>query len=91
MTAPAEGELYTVVPHRMPDGSKTGLLCGRWHCRVKGDGFDASDGTRRITVQEMKVDGGRWKPAIHTAVPIAALVPLEVQLDLFGNPAGGAR
>lgn len=87
MGPPAKGEMYTVAPHRMPDGSKTGYQCGTWHCRIKGTGFD--DG--RITVQEMKIVGNRWKPAMSTTVPIAMLQPLAVDVDLFGDPIGGAR
>lgn len=83
---PIKGEMYTVTPTRLQDGSRTGFQTGRWHCRIKGNGFD--DG--RITVQEMKVDSAlRWKPAMTTTVPIASLVPLEVDCDLFGDPAPG--
>ncbi len=81
---PERGGLYTVTPHRMYDGSKTGFQCGRWHCRTKGSVF----GDDLITVQQMKIVGGQWKPAMSTAVPVAALVPLEVDVDLFGNPIG---
>ena len=84
---PTYGEMYTVTPHRMPDGSKTGFLCGTWHCRVKSR--MVHDG--RISVQEMKIDGRRWKPAMSTVVPVSALHPLAVQVDLFGDPAGRAR
>ena len=82
LVSPVKGEMYTVTPHCMPDGSKTGFLCGTWHCRIRGDGF----GDGRITVQEMKVDGCRWKPAMSAVVPIAMLRPLAVNVDLFGDP-----
>jgi hypothetical protein len=87
VTTPAPGHMFTVAPHRMRDGSKTGFMCGPWHCRIVGTGFDDGTGIR-ITVQEMKVDGNRWKPAMSTTVSIAVLRPLEVDVDLFGNPIG---
>jgi hypothetical protein len=94
---PVKGEMYTVIPHRMYDGSKTGLQCGTWHCRAKGDAFVSGitdgewAGREVVSVQEMKIDGGRWKPAMSTAIRIDMLRPLAVDVDLFGNPAGGAR
>lgn len=84
---PLVGEMYTVTPHRMYDGSKTGFQCGTWHCRVKGNVFDGC----KVTVQEMKIDGGRWKPAMSTTIHVDKLRPLAVDVDLFGNPVGGAR
>lgn len=85
--APAIGEMYTVIPHRMFDGSKTGFQCGAWHCRVKGNVFDGD----KVTVQEMKIVDGRWKPAMSTCIRVDKLGPLEVDVDLFGDPVGGAR
>jgi hypothetical protein len=98
---PVRGELYTVEPHRMYDGSRTGFQCGRWHCRVLGDVFDSRiadrgwAGRKVVSVQEMKIVGGLWEPDMKTSVEAGKLRPLEVQLDLFGQPAsslaGGAR
>lgn len=39
-------------------------------------------------VQEIEPGKGGWCHRMSTAVPVAALVPLEVQVDLFGDPAG---
>jgi hypothetical protein len=92
---PDPGGLYTVEPHRMYDGSKTGFLCGRWHCRVVGEVFDSYIGNGEwagrplVSVQEMKIVDGRWKPAMRTCVQADKLRPLDVQLDLFGQPAPG--
>jgi hypothetical protein len=94
---PTKGEMYTVIPHRMYDGSKTGFQCGAFHCRVKGDAFDSHikdgewAGRRVVSVQEMKIDNGRWMPAMSTTISVDRLRPLAVDVDLFGNPAGGAR
>lgn len=91
---PAKGEMYTVIPHRMYDGSKTGSQCGAWHCRVKGHAFDSRitvgewAGREVVAVQEMKIVDGRWKPAMNTCVQVDKLGPLAVQVDLFGDPAG---
>lgn len=93
---PARGEMYTVTPHRMYDGSKTGFQCGAFHCRALGEAFDsrikdgAWTGLRVVRVQEMKIVDGKWKPAMQTCVQVDKLGPLAVQVDLFGNPAGGA-
>jgi hypothetical protein len=98
---PARGELYTVEPHRMYDGSRTGFQCGRWHCRVTSDVIDSRitdrgwAGRKVVSVQEMKIVDGRWEPGMRTSIEASKLRPLEVQLDLFGQPAsslaGGAR
>ncbi len=44
---------------------------GGWHCRINGP----------------VLDGDRWRPGMSTLVFIAALRPLAVQVDLFGNPS----
>lgn len=80
--SPATGEMYTVVPHRMHDG----LPCGTWHGRVL---CVISEG--RAIVQQMKIDGERWRPSMSTCVDVAALGPLAVDVDLFGDPIGNAR
>lgn len=76
--------MFTVIPHVLPNG--TGVRCGTSHCRVSGDPYDG-----KVWVQEMKLDGGRWRPRMCTLVAVRALVPLCVQVDLFGEvePAGG--
>jgi len=71
------GEMYTVTPHAMHDG----VTRGGWHCQVLSDELNG-----RVIVREMQVDGGTWRPRMSTAVPVAALAPLAVQVDLFGNP-----
>lgn len=76
---PAAGELVTVAPHRLPHGA----TCGRFHARTRGAVHDG-----RVIVQQMRPDGDRWKPGMSTCVFAAAVGPLEVQVDLFGNPAG---
>jgi hypothetical protein len=80
---PAPGETFTVTPHKLPHGDR----CGRWHCIVTGPA--------RVTpgawlVREIKADGDRWQPGMSTCVFESALVTLEVQTDLFGNPVGRA-
>lgn len=94
---PVKGEMYTVIPHRMFDGSKTGFQCGAWHCRVMGGVVDSRittgewAGRRVVAVQEMKIVDGKWKPAMSTSVQVDRLGPLAVDVDLFGDPVGGAR
>ena len=98
---PVKGEMYTVEPHRLYDRSKRGFLCGAFHCRVMSNVVDSLipdpgwAGRKVVTVQEMKIVDGRWKPAMRTTVQADKLRPLEVQVDLFGQPAralaGGAR
>ncbi|MCW2768520.1 MAG: hypothetical protein JWO11_4479 [Nocardioides sp.] len=75
---PAVGEMYTVVPHMLPHGDR----CGTFHCRVTSGPRDG-----KAIVQQMKIDGQRWKPSMSTCVFITALRPLEVQVDLFGDPS----
>ena len=80
---PAKGELYTVVQHTVPHGAEV----GRFHCLVLGEVRDG-----RVHICQMKIgDDGKWRRSMQTSVYASALVPLEVQLDLFGDPAGGAR
>lgn len=82
---PPVGELVTVEPHLMVDGK---TRCGRWngrvrsHCRVSQDW---------VWVQEIRPVGGTWKRGMTTQARIDRLVPIEMDLDLFGNPTGGAR
>lgn len=78
---PVVGEIYTVMPHRMPG---TGVVCGTWNGRV-----DSLLDGGRAWVQEMKIDGDKWRPSMTTTVDVAALRPLQVQVDLFGDPVGG--
>ncbi len=93
---PVKGELYTVIPHRMYDGSKTGFQCGAFHCQVKSNvvasRITAGEwaGRPMVTVQEMKIVDGKWKPAMSTSIQVDKLAPLAVQVDLFGDPVGGA-
>ncbi|GAB3817736.1 hypothetical protein ACFOX0_17920 [Micromonospora zhanjiangensis] len=72
------GDLATVTPHTMHDGQP----CGTWHCRLLSD----PNNRGRVVVQEVVVDGDRWRNRMSTSVDVAALVPLTVQVDLFGNP-----
>jgi hypothetical protein len=82
-TAPAVGEMYTVTPHVVPHGAQV----GRFHCLVLGGERDG-----KVHICQMKIgDDGKWRRSMQTVVYSTALVPLEVQLDLFGEPAGGAR
>jgi hypothetical protein len=81
MSAPAIGEMYTVTPFRAHDGT----MLGRWHCRITG----ARPGAGHVCAQQITpADGGGWRNRMSTMVPVGALVPLEVQVDLFGDPAG---
>jgi hypothetical protein len=78
---PVVGERYTVTPHKTPHGTPS----GRWHCEVKSPA--------RVTegawiVWQIEPDNGRWRRRMSTCVFASALVPLEVQVDLFGDPAG---
>lgn len=69
--------MYTVLPHRLPHG----LQCGTWHCLVIRDRPDG-----KVLVREMKIEDGRWVPAMTTYVWREYVRPLAVQLDLFGAP-----
>lgn len=73
---PQPGDMFTVTPHRLPHGP---LNPGGWHCRITGDERDGA-----VVVQEMKFYGVEWRPGMSTRVRVDALVPLAVQLDLFG-------
>lgn len=72
------GEMYTVAPHVLPHGPHNP---GGWHCRTTSDERDG-----KVAVQEMRLDGTRWRPGMHTFVYVTALMPLVVQVDLFGDP-----
>ena len=80
------GEVYTVEPHLMWDGR---TRCGRWHARVER--LFEKDGRPWANVHEVRPVDGAWIPRMHTSVAAAHLVPVEVQLDLFGMPAGRRR
>jgi len=78
MTIPRKGDRFTVTPHRLPHGPR----CGRWHCEVTGSVFDDN----MVTVQEIKPVAGRWERGMSTCVFISALIPLDHDVDLFGDP-----
>lgn len=82
---PQVGDLVTVLPHKMICGAWT---CGRWHGRIRSY---CRNSTQWIWVQQVREVDGAWKPGMTTQARIDKLVPIEVQLDLFGQPAGGAR
>lgn len=71
------GERYTVAPHTLPHG----LECGRFHAEVLGGPLDG-----KVHVQQIQPDGNRWRRRMQTAVFAHALRPLEVNVDLFGQP-----
>lgn len=76
---PAVGDLVTVLPHSMVGGWK----CGRWHGRVRSLCRVSTD---KVWVQELKVVDGRWKLGMTTQARIDHLGPIELDVDLFGNP-----
>jgi hypothetical protein len=69
------GEMYTVTAHALPHGADT---AGGWHCRLTGNPQDG-----KVVVQQMRIDGDRWRPSMSTSVYVTALGPLQVQTDLF--------
>lgn len=73
-----EHAMFTLAPNGLPHSPRNP---GGWHCRVLGT---PSEGT--VHVQEMKVDGGRWRPSMQTSVFVHALRPLAVQLDEVSEP-----
>jgi hypothetical protein len=79
---PEIGTLVTVEPHLMADGK---THCGRWHGRVRSLCRKSQDW---IWVQQVRPVGGAWEPGMTTQARIDRLVPIEVQLDLFGAPGG---
>jgi hypothetical protein len=85
---PAVGDLVTVLPHKMPGVG----LCGRWHGRVRSRCRISTD---QLWVQEVKPAGHVWEMGMTAQARIDRLVPIELDVDLFGNPAGsmvgGAR
>lgn len=81
---PAVGELVTVEPHVMADGK---TRCGRWNGRVRSHCRKSLEWVR---VQEIRPVGGAWERGMTTQARIDHLGPIEVDVDLFGNPAGGA-
>jgi hypothetical protein len=84
VTAAAVGDLVTVLPHKM-DG---GWRCGRWNGRVRSLCLISTD---KVWVQELKVAGAEWELGMTTTCRIDHLIPIEIETDLFGNPAGGSR
>ncbi|MCY1141361.1 hypothetical protein OWR29_25465 [Actinoplanes sp. Pm04-4] len=79
------GDLFTVTAHKLPHGPRCG---DGWHCRVIGPARLTPD---VWNVREVTVDGDTWQDGMSTDVWAHALRPLEVQTDLFGNPAATAR
>lgn len=75
----AVGEMFTLAADGVAHAPRNP---GGWHCRVTGAVF----GDGLVSVQEMKIDGSRWRPAMRTTVLVSALRPLAVQTDLFGDP-----
>lgn len=74
------GAMFTVTAHALPHGPRCG---GGWHARILAVPRDGA-----VDVQQMKVDGGRWRPSMQTMVFVHALQPLAVPVDADGNPVG---
>lgn len=81
----ATGDLVTVAPHVLPDLK---VRCGRFHGRVE---CPARVTPGVVWVQQMRPAGGTWNPGVHVAVRVDQLGPLELQIDLFGNPSDQAK
>jgi hypothetical protein len=79
---PEVGDLVTVLPHRQ---FATRLMMGRWHGRVRDLCLVHTDW---VWVQQVRRDGDAWRPGMTTQARIDHLVPIEVDIDLFGNPVG---
>lgn len=89
--------MFTVVPHTMPHG----VECGRWHCIV----LSTSGASGSVCVAEIVQDPtaqpkrglsgppapAGWRRRMMTSILVSKLVPLEVDVDLFGSPIGGRR